>query len=139
MPFGVGKINYFNGSDKEPPCVEVQTTAGKMKVESSIFKCLIESSEGVLGVELTNGIKISNLKEATPDGKVEIYRMPIVSNVSRENKDVSIFVEKSTVQIDSTNDEMNCVDIYNKDGDVNIEKDSKDAVYYRTDNDSFYL
>ena len=139
MAFGVGKISYFNGPDKEPPCVEFQTTAGKMKVEAGIFKGLIESSEGVLGVELTNGIKISNLKEATPEGIVEIYKMPISSNVPRKNKDISIFVEKSTVQIDSANDEMNCVDIYNKDGDVSIEKDAQDAVYYRTDDDSFYL
>ena len=130
-------VNSACGKAKEPNCIEVQTAMGRTKVEASIFKGLIESSDGIFGVELKGGIKIANFAKSTPDGKVAIYNLPIESTKPRENKDISIFVEGSNVNIDSRNEEVNTLDVHNKNGDVFLYKDDFDAVRYTTENEHF--
>ena len=139
MTFEVKKVDYVNGDNgPKPTCLEVQTEIGKVKVEDSIFKGLIKEKGKTVGVELTNGIKVRDLnKQYTPDGKVTIFEMPIAN--SESGKNISLYVEDSTVHVASENREHNSIDIYNRKGRVSITKDPEDSVSYRTDNEDFIV
>lgn len=142
MGFDVHKVDYVNGSVKEPPFVEVQTEIGKIKVEASIFKGLVNGKkEGdmPLGVELTNGIKIRDLNSIyTPNGEVTIYDMPI-SGSPKPNSNVCVYAKDATVLVDSANKEYNSVEIHNKNGLVHAYRDPDDHVSFYAENEQFLI
>ena len=139
MTFEVKKVDFINGDKgQQPTCLEVQTEIGKVKVEDSIFKGLIKEKGKTVGVELTNGIEVRDLnKQYTPNGKVTIFDRPIPG--SEPNKNVSIYVEDSTVHVASENREHNSIGIYNSKGRVSITKDPEDSVSYQTEKEDFII
>lgn len=140
MTFEVKKVDYANGDRGQTyPMVEIETKIGKFAVENTVFKDFIRKGDDIVGVELKNGTKITDWNGQKSVGKITVFDMPMNSEVPRDGKDVSIFVESATVNINSADKEVNHMNIYNRNGRVSIVKDSEDFVDYKTDNEEFMI